>query len=294
MKKTFVSTLILFIFLSLACSVPFDLLSQDVEPSALPEVVVKQEAPQEVANPTNTVYAPPTARPTSDVTATPEPSATLEQIEVTPTEPVALCPPYGIEEFASHNDCWPDTLDEVFAPDSISNRNKLFVQVANSRLEFESQLAEDVFLYSFYKENEYDEVNLLASITKIEPSVNQNGFALACHVNEDGWYEVRIESSGTFDIFQYDSFKKQNDENPYVSLGNGGAAAYRIGTGRENIIEWQCRYDSLTLIINGKQTWEKKGFTSINSGGGVGVGLASYSGKLPRHIAFEYVEIVEP
>jgi hypothetical protein len=294
MKKTFVSPLILFIFLSLACSVPFGLLSKDVEPSAIPEVDVKQEAPQEVANPTNTVYAPPTARPTSDVTATPEPSATLEQIEVTPTEPVALCPPYGIEEFDSPNDCWPDTLDEVFAPASISNRNKVFVQVANSRLEFESQLAEDVFLYSFYKENEYDEVNLLASITKIEPSVNQNGFALACHVNEDGWYEVRIESSGTFDIFQYDSFKKQNDENPYVSLGNGGAAAYRIGTGRENIIEWQCRYDSLTLIINGKQTWEKKGFTSINSGGGVGVGLASYSGKLPRHIAFEYVEIVEP
>jgi hypothetical protein len=294
MKKFIVSMLILFIFLSLACSIPFNLLSKDVEPSAIPEVEVKQETPQEVANPTNTIYAPPTARPTSDVTATPEPSATLVQIEVTPTEPIALCAPYGIEEFNSPNDCWPDTLDEVVAPASISNPNKVFVQVANSRLEFESQLAEDVFLYSFYKENEYDEVNLIASITKIEPSVNQNGFTLACHVNRDGWYEVRVESSGTFEIFQYDAFKKQNGENPYVPLGNGGAAAYRIGTGRENIIEWQCRNDSLTLIINGKQTWEKRNFTSIKSGGGVGVGLASYSGKLPRHIAFEYVEIREP
>lgn len=293
MKKPFLSLLFLLIFLSIACGLPFNNKEQinDIEE---PTEMIVQPTEGLVVIPTQTVYSPPTARPTSDKTHTPAP--TVEEVTPTelPTQPVSLCPPFVKEEFDNPGECWPASIEEIFSPVSISNKNKLFVKVKDGRLEFETQLSEDVFLYSFYKDNEYDEVIVRASVTKIEPSANQNGFTLACHVNRDGWYEVRIESSGTFEVFQYDAFKKQSGENPYVKLGNGGAATYRIGGGRENIIEWQCRYDSLTLIINDKQTWIKENFTKMKSGGGIGVGLASYSGVVPRHIAFDYVEIIEP
>jgi hypothetical protein len=295
MKKLIIFALILFLFVSSACSFSYNLFSKDEEPTLAPVLVESLESVQDVPEPTQTetVYSPPTAAPTKQVAATVE-LPTPTEVPPTPTEPVSACPQFGTEEFDAETDCWPHTLNDVFSPASITNRNKVFVQIKDSMLEFESQLTEDVDLYSFYQDNQYDEVNLIASITKIEPSVNSNGFALACHVNDWGWYEARIQSSGTFEILQYDAFKKQNGENPYSTLGSGGAGAYRIGTGRENIIEWQCRSNSLTLIINGTQTWEKKDFTSMNDGGGVGVGLASYSGKSPRHIGFEYVEIAQP
>ncbi len=293
MKRTFLVLIFLMLLLSFACSLPRNNQTEDVDK----EVTVETTSPtQAVAeDPTETVYSPPTARPTSD--ETPVPVATEEETQEpteVPTEPEASCPVFGIEEFDTPGGCWPNSVDKVFSSATISDINKLNVQVKDSRLEFESRLKEDVFLYSFYPDNEYDEVILKASITKIEPSMNQNGFALVCHTNRFGWYEARVASSGTFEIFQYDALKKQNGQNPFLLLGSGGVSSFRTGTGRENIIEWQCLQESLTLIVNDKQIWEKVNFTSLNSGGGVGVGLASYSNTNPRHIGFEYVEILEP
>lgn len=293
MNKPLISLIFLLIFLSFACSLPINN-KEEIATTIEPTDLIAQPTEALFIDPTPTVYSPPTARPTSDETQTPSPTLAEDLPTETSTEPVSACSPFMLEEFDNAGDCWPDSIDTIFSPVSISNKNKVLVQVKDGRLEFESQLREDVFLYSFYKENEYDVVTLRASVTKIEPSANQNGFTLACHVNRDGWYEVRVESSGTFEVFQYDAFKKQNGENPYVRLANGGASNFKTSAGIENIIEWQCGYDSLTLIINNKQTWAKEKYTSMNSGGGIGVGLASYSGVVPRHIAFEYVEIIEP
>jgi hypothetical protein len=292
MKKPFFMLIFLLMILSLACSLPN---IKNEEPNAIEEKIEEKIHPTaaEVLNPTATYYSPPTAVPTSAEKFTPEPTVEEEKPTETATQPVSVCPPYAKEEFDNPSECWPASLDEVFSVSGISNKNKLNVQVINGQLEFQTQLSEDVFLYSFYKDNEYDEVNLQASVVKIEPSSNQNGFALACHVNQDGWYEARVESSGTFEVNQYDASKKKKGENPYVRLGNGGASAFRVGSNRENIIEWQCGEDSLTLIVNGKTTWEKQNIPGMRSGG-VGVGLASYSGKLPRYIGFDYVEIMQP
>ncbi len=293
MKKPFYILFFLLLFLTFACSLPINK-SDDSDNIEVPSVNSIQPTEAVVVNPTQTFYSPPTARPTSDGTQTPSPTVEEKIPTETPTVTPSLCSPFVMEEFENPGECWPDSIDEVVAPASISNKNKVVVQIKDGRLEFESQLSEDVFLYSFYKDNEYDEVIVRASVTKIEPSVNQNGFTLVCHANRDGWYEARLESSGTFEVFQYDINKKQNGENPYVRLANGGTSNFKTSAGIENIIEWQCRYDSLTLIVNGKQIWEKLNFSKLKSGGGVGVGLASYSGIYPRHIGFEYVEILEP
>jgi hypothetical protein len=293
MKKPFFFFLILLIILSLACSLPTRNVSDEiVEPSTEALALSTQ---METVVPKETAYSPPTARPTSNETSTPS-EVLDETVEPTQeaTEPIAACPQYGMEEFDSPTDCWPDTLDEAVSPASISDRNKVSVQVMNSRLEFLSRLTEDVNLYAFYEDNEYDEVIVRASVSKIDPSANQNGFTLVCHVNPDGWYEARVESSGLFEVFQYDALKKQSGANPFIRLGSGGVSIFKTGEGRENIIEWQCGYDYLRLIINGQQIWEKVAFSSLQSGGAVGIGLASYSGALPRHIGFDFVEILAP
>lgn len=296
MKKISFLSIIAIIILSMACSLPF--LGEDEEPIA-PTIETNVEPTQvvEIA-PTNTVYVPPTAMPTSNelATQTPESQSTRVpmKIQTEAETESAACPPYGVEEFSSPNDCWPNTLDTIFSVATVSDWNKLFVGVVDDRLEFSTKMAEDIFMYSFYEENQYDEVILRASVSKIEPSTNANGFTLACHVNEDGWYEVRIASNGLFEINQYEQLKKQQGGNPYFKISNGGAPNFKTSEGNENIIEWQCGYNYLRFIVNEKQVWEKTGISNLNSGGGVGVGLASYSGTAPRHIGFEWVEILEP
>lgn len=295
MKKIYFFSIVVILLLSMACSMPFLDNSED-EPQPTIEIVV--ETPQlETAVPTETIYSPPTAQPTSN--ESPTPTETQEQQQAATKIPMEVeetssCPAYGIEEFSSPSDCWPNTVDDVLSVASVSDMNKLSVQVIDNRLEFSSRMAEDVFLYSFYKDNEYDEVIIRSSVSKIEPSVNGNGFTLACHVNQDGWYEVRIASNGLFEVNQYEQLKKQQGGNPYVKIASGGAPNFKTGEGRENIIEWQCGFNYLRFIVNEKLVWEKTDFSNLNSGGGVGVGLASYSGVNPRHIGFEWVEILEP
>ena len=87
----------------------------------------------------------------------------------------------------------------------------------------------------FNSQYDYDEVILQASIKKIEPSVNQNGFTLACHVNEYGWYEARIDSGGTYKIFQYDALKANRGENPFVYY-------YRRRYSSHSNRRWQGKY----------------------------------------------------
>jgi len=294
MKKPFYFLFGLVLLISVACSLPINQNEESESNIELPTTTIQPVIEETTSVPTKTVYSPPTARPTDDSTATPVPTKPPEIPTNTSTEPIAACPAFTREEFDSPGECWPDSVDEIFSSSSISNKRKVNVQIKDGRMEFETQLSEDIFIYSFYKENEYEEVITRASVSKIEPSANQNGFSLACHVNSDGWYEVRIDSSGIFEIYQYNQINKQSGKNPYLILGNGGVSNFKTSAGRENIIEWQCGYDYLRFLVNEKQVWQKTGMTNLNSGGGVGIGMASYSGVFPRHIAYDWIELIEP
>ena len=294
MKKPVNLLFFLWFIVSLACSLP---LNRDEPANTIIEqstLIIEPTFEQVIINPSPTYYSPPTARPTTDATNTPQPTQEEQKPTESPTQTVAKCSPYGLSEFEGPEECWPDSIEEIFSPASISDLKKVSVQIIDGYLEFKSQLTEDIFLYSFYQDNKYDEVIIRAAVSKIEPSANQNGFTLACHVNQDSWYEVRISSSGIFEVYQYDQFKKQSGVNPYINLANGGVANFKTSSGIENIIEWQCGNDYLRFIVNQKQIWEKTNISSLQSGGTIGIGLASYSGVSPRHIGFEWVEIIKP
>jgi hypothetical protein len=283
MKKHIFLYIVCALILSTACS-----LGGVKATATLPPPAPTQEP---IVIPTSTVDVQPTveqAAPTIEAIATEEPT---EEPTQEPTVPP--CPAFGREEFDEESPCWPSSLETVFIGSNVSNDLKIGVTIDDSQLQFQTSLPEDIYLYSFNTQNDYDEVILETSIIKIEPSVNQNGFALVCHVNEDGWYETRISSGGSYEIFQYDVFKKQNDENPYIFIASGGTPTIRIGAGRENLIRFECMEDELTLIINNKEVFYKQ-IKGMNSGGAIGLGLTSYSHKFPQKIGFDYIEIIQP
>lgn len=285
MKKKILVPIFILVLTSLACSLGGS--------KATPEAPTLPPPPtQEPIQQPTEVLVEPTLAPTPIEEVAPTEIPPEAPAKVT-EEPAPVCQPYYLEEFDQPSPCWPSYLEDMITITDITNLRKVSAGVDAGLLKFKFELPEDIYLYSFNSQYDYDEVILQASIQKIEPSVNQNGFTMACHVNEYGWYEARIESGGTYKIFQYDALKRERDENPYVYITEGGTAAVRIGAGRENIVRWECGARSLSLIINDKEVWFEN-MPNLNSGGYVGIGMTSFAHKVPIHIGFENVEIIQP
>ena len=297
MKKTFVYLLALFFALSLACNLSTFQKGTETEiPTgtsnnlSTPEITtqIATELPQA----TIAVFVP-TAQPTLKPTNTATIEETTEATEAPTSEPIPECQKYGIEEFDQPSTCWPSTLEEMKSITSLTTNPNEFAGVQNGMLEFKHMVADEIYLYSFNSANSYDEVTIEATFIKLDPSKNQNGATIACQVNESGWYEVRVESSGSFFVYRYDSDKKQKGVNPYTTITQGGAPGVQSAAGTENSIRWTCKEDTLSLAVNGKEVWDQE-IRGMETGGGIGLGLVSSSGKYPLHIAFELVEISEP
>lgn len=302
MKKGIVIPFILFIFVAMACNFsafqsadksPNESTSSNSLATATKAILLETETPQPtiaVILPTKmaTQIASPTEMQVETEAAT-EPAAT----EMPTSEPAQTCAKYGVEEFDQATSCWPSTLEEMKSITSLTNSASEFAGIKDGRLEFKHTVADEIYLYAFNDQNDYDEVSIETTFIKIDPSFNQNGATIACHVNDSGWYEVRVESSGTFTIYHYDAAEKLKGANPYNAISQGGAPGVQSAAGKENTIRWTCKEDSLSLAVNGKEIWNKD-INGMQSGGGIGLGLVSFSGKFPLDIAFERIEISQP
>lgn len=273
MKKQILIPVLLLVFLSIACSLGGGAATATEEP----EIIIR---------PTNTEVNPTLPPAPTDLPPTEAPKQ-----EPTATEAPA-CPVTGTYTFDEISECWPETPDELFSVTTVSDLRKVYSGVQNGMYEFEITVPEEMYLYAFNNYNLYQEVILEADLIKIEPSVNKNGFVLACHVNEDGWYEARMESGGIYHIYQYETFKKAQGDNPYTTISKGGTNAIRVGVDRVNNMRFECMKDSLTLIINGEEVFYEK--MSLNSGGGIGIGVASTWESYPVHIGFDYLTVLTP
>ena len=268
MKKQILIPIFMLILLSLACS--------------LGGGQATDEAPTPIVRPTNTPLNPTLPPAPTDLPPTEAPK------EVEPTQGPE-CPVTGTYEFNEVSECWPSDIEDLFSVTQLSDDRKVTAGVNNGMFEFEVKLPEETYIYSFNNYNLYQEVILEADVYKIEPSVNKNGFVLACHVNEDGWYEARIESGGFFHVYMYETFKKENRENPYTTLMEGGTAAIHVGKDRVNTMRFECMENSLGLYINGEEVWYEK--MSLNSGGGIAIGVNTYD-KFPVHIGIDHLTVL--
>ncbi|OJX44768.1 MAG: hypothetical protein BGO78_07105 [Chloroflexi bacterium 44-23] len=309
MKKLFVSFLVLISATSLACNLSAlqskdkSDLSPNTKSSQSATEITQQlvtEMPQAtialfVATPKATQELTQAVTEQKTVEATTETSAETTQAppaaKATP-EPASECPKFGVEEFDNASPCWPSSLEEMKSITSLTSSPNEFAGIRNGALEFKHVVSDEVYLYAFNTANTYQEVAIEATFIKIDPSFNQNGATIACQVNDSGWYEVRVESSGSFYIYRYDASIKLKGGNPYIAIAQGGAPGVQSGAGKENTIRWTCKEDSLALAVNGKDIWNQE-VRGMETGGGIGLGLASASGKYPLNIAFEKVEISE-
>lgn len=274
MKKQILIPIFLLILLSVACSLGGQAATEEVvEPTA-------------IVRPTNTPVNPTLPPPPTDVPPTEAPEE----------EPTATqgpqCPVSGTYDFEEDTGCWVTDPDQLFSVTNVTDMRKVFSGIQDGMFEFEIKLPEELYLYSFNTHNLYNEVILEADLRKIEPSVNKNGFILACHVNEDGWYEAHLESGGFYRIFQYETFKKDQGRNPWTTLSEGGSPKIRVGKDVVNNMRFECMEDSLTLIINGEEVWYKS--MTLNSGGAIGLGVRTHNGFYPVNIGFEYITVLTP
>lgn len=272
MKKQIFIPIFLLILLSVACSLGGSNAAEANEAA----VIVK---------PTNTAVNPtlpaqPTAEPTDEAAAEPTEEAEPD------------CITTGTYQFDEVSPCWPNDPEQLYSVTTVSDMRKVSSGVKNGAFEFEIKIPEEMYLYSFNTNNLYSEVILEADLLKLEPSVNKNGFILACHVNEDGWYEARMESGGYYHVYRYDTLNKDQGKNPYSTLAEGGTPVIQVGQDMVNTMRFECMQDSLTLLINGEEVWYEK--MSVNSGGAIGIGVNTFAGKYPVHIGFDYLTVLTP
>jgi hypothetical protein len=143
---------------------------------------------------------------------------------------------------------------------------------------------EELYLYFLNDTWDYSKVTVEAEAV-LHAGSNKNGIVLACYVNDRGWYEVRLETGGFFQVYQYDTDLYNQGKNPYVFIHQGGAKGIRIGYDRVNTMTWECNDKNLTFDLNGVELWTTT-LREVNAGGGVGLGLVTYKDNTPVHIGF--------
>jgi len=163
--------------------------------------------------------------------------------------------------------------------------------VVDGKLIFDLQ-DNETYLYKFYTNPAGDDVAVEASVQSFGQLTN--GIALVCRAtNEfDKWYEFRISSTNSYNIFRYDASLREQEKNPYVELKKGGLGIDQFRPTKENIIRGVCQGSTLSLYINDKEVATA---TAGDSTGGelVGVGAISHD-ILPVNIKFDYFSYGQP
>lgn len=275
MKHRWIVPILILALFSVACS--FTKVFQ--EATATPERPV---AEQRSETPTSVPVEP---------TLTPEPEL-VEPTEVqeTPTAAADDCPAYYTETFDEPGECWD--FYSVFSLTEIQKPDLVTYGLDTGYMNIDVTTNEELYLYFLNDLWDYPSVVVEAEVV-IHKGANKNGIVLACYVNENGWYEVRLETGGFYHVYQYDTALRDQGKNPYVFIHEGGAKGIRIGYDRVNTMTWECSDKVLTFDLNGVELWTTT-LREVNGGGGVGLGLVTFKDNTPVHIGFESLTISEP
>lgn len=148
----------------------------------------------------------------------------------------------------------------------------------------------ETYSYKFYDEKVFENVIVEAEVTNLGD--NTNGISLICRASEEGWYEFRVASGGTYEVYRYDQKMKDRGENPYNMIDSGGSGLINAKT---NQLKFACNGSSLQIFSNGKEIKPPRGpmEDSTYTKGKIGVGVMSF-GRVPVKVAFDKVSITEP
>ena len=248
----------------------------------------------------------------TDVAATPSPEATLQPTS-TPvaTEPAATetsvptqadtatsmpadtatpagCPAAFTESFDGSQDCWDP--GDVTSVTDLLNPKKLSYGVSGGEFQVNANDDDELYLYWFKEDLAYTNVTIEADVLSHEKSTTGNDWILACRTSNQGWYEVRLQPAGLYDIYMFDFSLRDDGKNPYVHIQSGGAKSIRNGVDRVNTMAFTCTPDKLTFTLNDTQIWTGPVPAPLPDGG-IAIGVATVRGKFPSHYAFEEIRV---
>ena len=253
----------------------------------------KNNAQPEVVVPTAVVEEP------TAVPAPTEAPAVQEEVVEEPTaeEPVVEEEPAGnayyTDDFDGDTSSW---YSWVVAGDASRN----FIQSKPGTIVFSLPSQET---YTYYANEDYDYDNVYVEAQMNAKVFGDNGMAVACRISEDGWYEVRIHTTGqyagSFEVYRYDQNLKNEGKVPYVNIMNAlpRVNSVNINNGsKSNVLGLECNGEYITPIINGVRQTLPKGVEITDdylTSGQVGIGAMSFSNGQVE-IEVDYVTVQQP
>lgn len=147
----------------------------------------------------------------------------------------------------------------------------------------------ETYLYLPYSQ-EYSGVSITADVTSNE--VNAHEASLFCGFNENGFFEVRFNTAGTYAVYRFDTNQYLQGGNPYTDLMQENSQSLHTGNGRTNTVQIICDQSTVTVVINGNQEFSQYIAGAVTDGG-VGVGAISHD-NYPVELDFDNIVIAEP
>ncbi|HWQ46719.1 MAG TPA: hypothetical protein VN376_07620, partial [Longilinea sp.] len=197
------------------------------------------------------------------------------------------CPIYYTETWdGSTTQCW--LFEDTFVVSS-PDQDEIHMNLTDTgalRMRIEIN---ETYLYLPYSQG-YSGVSITAEVTSNQ--VNSHEASLFCGFNENGFYEVRFNTAGTFAVYQFDTARYLQGGNPYIDLIQGNSTLLRTGNGRTNTVELICDQSTITVNINGEQEFSQNIPGSVMDGG-VGIGAISHE-NYPVELDFDNIVIAQP
>lgn len=249
----FIASLILAV--SLACSV-----NLTDEPTAVPQ------------QPVDT-----TAQPAQPIQPQQDVPATEEAQPIQPVSPSSG--PFFTEEFDSD----PQWYYEVIKGTDSSDAEKATYKFESGRMIFDIPDPE-LYAYYMFKGDTYENVRL--DIKVENRGVNSQQVSLVCRESDEGWYELSIQSDGTWILWAV--------QNGYNLVTNGGSTAIKQGK-EVNEYTMICDDNQISFFFNGVEH-KSSPFTERKFAlkrGNVGFSISSLR-AVPVKVEVDWFKISEP
>jgi hypothetical protein len=161
--------------------------------------------------------------------------------------------------------------------------DKLKVTTSKDGATFEIN-AKNMYVYEFYSPIDYDDARIEVSVTN--RGVNSQQVSLVCRSSESGWYEINIQSDGTWYLNSFDS-------SGYKALAQGGSTAVKTGADT-NEYRMDCVGDEIHAYVNSQ---ELKGLSGVKAtafkSGWIGFGVSSLN-ALPVVLDVAWFKVSKP
>ena len=277
MKKNLFWLFSILLVVSLACSFRS---SETPTPEPAQPLATVEEAVQPTVE-------PPTAEPVQE-----EPTQEVVQEEPTlePTQETSGGDSYT-EEFDGDTSQW---YTWVAAGDASKN----FTELKPGSVVFSLPSTET---YAYFANEDYTYENVYVEANMTAKVYGDNGLAVVCRKSDDGWYELRIHTTGqyagSFEVYRYDQNLKNEKKNPYVNLMQGIPRVFSVDVlngSKTNTIGLLCSGEYITPIINSVRQTLPKGVEitdNMLTSGEIGVGAMSFAnGKVEVQVDSVLVE----